>query len=314
MTSSNTDAAVPILLLKTRSSPGDSYEDLFTTSNDDGRTFEPTFVPVLQHTLNEDGLDEVRTLLHERRISSDETASYGGLIFTSQRAVEAFTGLVEAGRTSGTDASWPHLQSIPVYSVGPATTRALGAVPQTPPLAIHGSHTGNGDALAAFILDDYASRRYAGRAPKPPLLFLVGEQRRDIIPRTLTDSALPHDRRIPVTEVTVYGTGVMPTFPEHLSRLLDQTSASPVRWVVVFSPTSCDSLLRGLGLLDEATGKACSAQARDGKTYVATIGPTTRDHLQRTFGFEPDVCAATPSPDGVRRAIIEFMDSRSGVN
>ncbi|KAF3352184.1 Phosphatidylinositol 3-kinase vps34 [Verticillium dahliae VDG1] len=227
------DGAVPILLLKTRSSPGDSYEDLLGSTNEDGWSFEPTFVPVLQHTLIQEGLDEVRTLLQNRGIRSDEGASYGGLIFTSQRAVEAFIGLVEQGKSSGADddAAWPHLQSVPVYSVGPATTRALGAVPQTPPLAIHGSHTGNGDALAAFILDDYAMRRYPAR-------------------------------------VTVYGTGVMPT--------------------------------------------ARPAEARDGRTYVATIGPTTRDYLRRTFGFEPDVCAATPSPEGVRRAIVDFTTSHSG--
>ncbi|KAM0322407.1 hypothetical protein ACHAQA_009474 [Verticillium albo-atrum] len=304
------EAAVPILLLKTRSSPGDSYEDLFTTPNSDNHEFEPTFVPVLQHTLDDEGLDVVRALLQDRGINSGETASYGGLIFTSQRAVEAFTGLVEAGK--GSEDAWPHLQSVPVYSVGPATTRALGAVPQTPPLEIHGSHTGNGDALAAFILDHYATW-YPARTPKPPLLFLVGEQRRDIIPRTLTDPALADDRRIPVTEVAVYGTGVMPSFPDHLASILEATSARAVRWVVVFSPTGCDSLLRGLGLLDKATGKAHvqTRAAQDRSTFIATIGPTTRDYLRRTFDFEPDVCAAKPSPEGVRQAIVDYMQTHS---
>ncbi|KAF3351817.1 Retrovirus-related Pol polyprotein from transposon TNT 1-94 [Verticillium dahliae VDG2] len=177
------DGAVPILLLKTRSSPGDSYEDLLGSTNEDGWSFEPTFVPVLQHTLIQEGLDEVRTLLQNRGIRSDEGASYGGLIFTSQRAVEAFIGLVEQGKSSGADddAAWPHLH-----------------------------------------------------------------------------------------------------------------------------------LLRGLGLLDDASGRARPAEARDGRTYVATIGPTTRDYLRRTFGFEPDVCAATPSPEGVRRAIVDFTTSHSG--
>ncbi|EEY23596.1 uroporphyrinogen-III synthase [Verticillium alfalfae VaMs.102] len=290
------NGAVPILLLKTRSSPGDSYEDLFESTNEDGWSFEPTFVPVLQHTLIREGLDEVRTLLQNRGIRSDEGASYGGLIFTSQRAVEAFTSL-----------------SVPVYSVAPRRRGAWSPGPRTPPLAIHGSHTGNGDALAAFILDDYAVARYPARVPKPPLLFLVGEQRRDIIPRTLTDPTLPADRRIPVTEGDRLRHGAScPRSPDHLARLLDETASRPVRWVVVFSPTGCDSLLRGLGLLDEASGRARPAEARDGRTYVATIGPTTRDYLRRTFGFEPDVCAATPSPEGVRRAIVDFTTSHSG--
>lgn len=141
---------------------------------------------------------------------------------------------------------------------------------------------------------------------KPPLLFLVGEQRRDIIPKTLMDNQLPQDERIQVDEVVVYGTGVMESFPQDFQDCLVASRKSSMTWIVVFSPTGCDAMLKGLGILDDATGKA-KAKDPARTTYVATIGPTTRNYLQRTFGFEPDVCAEKPSPDGVLDGILQFV-------
>ncbi|TID04013.1 Uroporphyrinogen-III synthase [Colletotrichum higginsianum] len=305
--SSTLPAKVPVLLLKTKSAPGDSYEDLFALENE-GPAFEPEFVPVLHHTFQEPGMAAVRDALHRRRVNSGADASYGGLIFTSQRAVEAFSSVV--AEKKGVDEKWPHLQDVPVYSVGPATTRALKSVSQEPPLQIFGEHTGNGDALAKFILEHYG-QWYQGQPNKPPVLFLVGEQRRDIIPKTLMDANLPSDRRVQVDEVVVYGTGEMASFPHDFAKALEATEDRPARWVVVFSPTGCDSMLRGLGLLDESTGRAKRDGLEERKTFIATIGPTTRDYLKRTFGCEPDVCAEEPSPEGVKRGIIQFMERHS---
>ncbi|KAM0240906.1 hypothetical protein ACHAP5_007705 [Fusarium lateritium] len=318
-------AKIPILLLKTRSSPGDSYEDLFSESDAHGIGFAPEFVPVLLHQFHDEGMKEVAALLGERRIGNQEHHEYGGLIFTSQRAVEAFVKLVEDGKAakaniiphatedatnSADTTSWPHLQNVPVYSVGPATTRALAAVPQDPPLQVFGSHTGNGAALAPYILAHYFEwYRDQNRPTLPPLLFLVGETRRDIIPKTLQDGALPDTERIRVTETVVYGTGVMESFPVDLRRVLSETRDDPVRWIVVFSPTGCDSMLRVMGILDAETSKVYKGYERDGKTFIATIGPTTRDHLL-SFGFEPDVCAESPTPQGVLEGIKEFMAKR----
>ncbi|KAK7428679.1 uroporphyrinogen-III synthase [Neonectria magnoliae] len=307
---SSPSSTIPVLLLKTKSSPGDAYEDLFSDSQRNGVSFAPAFVPVLLHRFDDRGMSQIAGLLRDRRIGNGEHYDYGGLVFTSQRAVEAFAKLVEDGRWDAEAdnhpdaANWPHLQDIPVYSVGPATTRALAAVSQNPPLRVFGSHTGNGAALAAYILPHYAEW-HAARPVKPAVLFPVGETRRDIIPKTLTDSALPAPSRIPVTETVVYGTGVMESFPADLARVLHDTRHVPVRWVVVFSPSGCDNLLRGMGVLDPDTGRVRQG-ARDGKTFVATIGPTTRDHL-RTLGFEPDVCAEAPTPAGVMSGIVEYM-------
>ncbi|KAK2003077.1 uroporphyrinogen-III synthase HemD [Colletotrichum falcatum] len=300
-------AKIPVLLLKTRSLPGDAYEDLFSRK-DNGRDFEPTFVPVLHHSFQEQGMATVRDVLHRRGVNTGTDSTYGGLVFTSQRAVEAFSSLVaEKKDKEGTDKKWPHLQNVPIYSVGPATTRALKSISQEPPLEICGEHTGNGDALAKFILEHYG-QWYRDRPTMPPVLFLVGEQRRDIIPKRLMDVHLPSDRRIQVDEVVVYGTGVMESFPRDFAEILKATEDRPVRWVVIFSPTGCDSMLRGLGLLDESTGKAKRDGAEERKTFIATIGPTTRDYLRRTFDFEPDVCAEEPSPEGVKSGIVQFLE------
>lgn len=191
--------------------------------------------------------------------------------------------------------------------MGPATTRALKAIPQTPPLQIFGEHTGNGDALARFILDHYGEW-YKDCPTKPPLLFLVGEQRRDIIPKTLMDETLPDGQRIEVTEIVLYGTGVMESFASDFADVLQRTASRPERWVVVFSPTGCDSMLKGLDLLDQETGKAIEkADEVKPPTSIATIGPTTANYLKKMFHYEPKLCAKEPTPEGVRQGILDIM-------
>ena len=165
--------------------------------------------------------------------------------------------------------------------------------------------------MAHYILDHYGEW-YKHRKIKPSLLFLVGEQRRDIIPNTLMDPALGEDRRVPVDELVVYGTGVMESFEQDFSKLLREIQDRIQRWIVVFSPTGCEAMLRALGMLDCETGKVKSRDLLERRgTHIATIGPTTRDFLKTRFGFEPDVCAEKPSPDGVEDAIREFMREKS---
>jgi hypothetical protein len=90
----------PILLLKTRSVPNDGYAERFSSEQGDGGvvSFEPTFVPVLEHQFLDTGLDVVRRLLKGEAFGAGEGKEYGGMIFTSQRAVEAFAALVEEGK------------------------------------------------------------------------------------------------------------------------------------------------------------------------------------------------------------------------
>lgn len=106
-TSLHITMAPSILLLKTRSSPNDGYDDYFSANN-----YTPTFVPVLEHRFHTSNLAEVRELFASGAFNpeAENTKStqintyehtvvpskhYGGMIFTSQRAVEGFAHMIE---------------------------------------------------------------------------------------------------------------------------------------------------------------------------------------------------------------------------
>lgn len=395
----------PILLLKTKSTPTDGYEDFFTKNN-----YSPSFIPVLEHRFHHGNLARVRGLFasgafdgptnrddlddlddlsladtNGNRGDSDRVSRrYGGMIFTSQRAVEAFADMIERDGCmfhSSTLISMSILRSIgramltvfltvpntyttsdfPFYTVGPATARSLQSLRDKylPNATIHGADAGNGENLARFILDHYnaiypcsAPRREhdpidahtsietgpgtgtgsgtgtgtkteESRKEKPALLFLVGEQRRDIIPKTLMSPSLPESARIPVDEIVVYETGEMDSFESDFATAVksfqnsDQNlqGGGDVLWVVVFSPTGCEGMLRVLGLGPFGGTSDAAVRGGDGESKrrvcIATIGPTTRDFLKNRFGVEADVCAERPSPDGVGEGIRRFMELRN---
>jgi uroporphyrinogen-III synthase len=302
--------SVPILLLKTKSVPTDTYEELFLAL-DNGR-YAPVFVPVLEHRFKRDALREVRQHVTGRGLvpkSQNGLATYGALIFTSQRAVEAFAEVVEEIRSQGThqvDDLLP--ESLPLYVVGPATARGLRALGLKCPIL--GEETGNGEALAGFILEHY-NAMYPD-TPNPPVLFMVGDKRRDIIPKTLQSEELEPNTRAKVDELVIYETGEMRSFKENFSAIWRDNAEKGLRrqWVVVFSPTGCQAMLESLNLLDTETGKAkASTEQRD--VLIVTIGPTTRDYLIQQFGFTPDVCAAKPTPEGIAEGMKAFLEKHS---
>ncbi|EDU44677.1 HemD Uroporphyrinogen-III synthase [Pyrenophora tritici-repentis] len=297
----------PILLLKTKSVPTDAYEELFLTL-DNGR-YAPVFVPVLEHRFKRDALSEVRRHVTSRGFvpqAQQGLATYGALIFTSQRAVEAFSAVVEEIRNEGAldiDDLLP--ESLPLYVVGPATARGLRSLGLKCPIL--GEETGNGEALAGFIL-----RHYNAMHPdtlNPPVLFMVGDKRRDIIPKTLQAPELEPNMRARVDELVIYETGEMQSFKQDFTAIWRNNAeqGSNHQWVVVFSPSGCKAMLESLGLLDPETGRTKSVtDPRD--ILIATIGPTTRDYLIQEFGFTPDVCAEKPSPEGIAEGIRAFIE------
>ncbi|KAL4791189.1 tetrapyrrole biosynthesis, uroporphyrinogen III synthase [Aspergillus venezuelensis] len=316
-----------ILLLKTKSSPHDGYDEFFSAQS---YSTAPTFVPVLSHNFHKENLGDIKALFESEALLSQQEEGrerrYGGMIFTSQRAVEAFADLVKWMDGSILERS---SHSLPLYTVGPATARSLTTLRDTylPHATIHGAETGNGENLARYILEHYNSLHPHHTEPgaeaeegnknksktKPPLLFLVGETRRDIIPKTLmSDPTTPIEKRIGVDEVVVYETGVVEGFEADFEAILLQRlypegnisrPSSGIVWVVVFSPTGCDAMVRVLKREMDRDEKEHSKR----RVFVATIGPTTRDHLVKVCGFAPDFCAAKPSPEGVGAGIQEFM-------
>ncbi|KAL2420029.1 hypothetical protein ABEF95_001818 [Exophiala dermatitidis] len=480
---------IPVLLLKTRSQPHDAYEEYFSTTPASARnpaqqegeantttspfvsySFVPQFVPVLEHRPHVENLAVLKEALETETLSQ----RYGGMIFTSQRAVEAWTEVVKSvGREHGanysvsqsyveesiqlgsgigviegdgtqqssreqtdetaakdgnTAAAEPLEPSpstgapfFPIYSVGPATSRALntlvsesgptsspnGSNKSLSPFArlapvVLGEH-GTGAQLAQYILSHYNAQDermiYTSRPTrdgvaadgerhnkqyfveekiekirsrtvgehhdqdqnqneqqhrqqnqentrKKGLLFLVGEQRRDIIPKTLMDpeNKLHPRQRISVDEVEVYSTDVMSSFQRDFEAMIrsSKLDKSPIVVVVVFSPQGSESMLRALGFIDESNtltkeaigrwenrekltnlrrhggGAQGDADALDQNTsndqpqtyVIVTIGPTTRDYLKTKFDFDADVCAAKPSPEGVGEGVKAFLSSK----
>jgi uroporphyrinogen-III synthase len=298
----------PVLLLKTKSTPTDTYEELFTTLDD--HRYAPIFVPVLEHRFKQDTLKEVQKHVTGRGFlpkAEQGLATYGALIFTSQRAVEAFTQIVEDIRRDGKDAVDDLLpEGVPLYVVGPATARGLRAMNLRCPIL--GEHTGNGEALAAYMLEHY-NNLYPGPG-KPSILFLVGDKRRDIIPKTLQAAELGEETRCKVDELVIYETGEMHSFKEDFTKIWRNNAEAGCarQWIVVFSPTGCQAMLESLDLLDSETGRAKPSRRND--IHFATIGPTTRDYLRDEFGFTPNVCAEKPSPEGIAEGIRAFEGQR----
>lgn len=158
----------------------------------------------------------------------------------------------------------------------------------------------------------------------------------------MSESLSPAER-IAVEEVVVYETGVMDSFEVDFEDAIGKTyTPTPttntstggnnvdimkgnerdnILWVVVFSPTGCEAMLRVLGLgpfhhhsHPSHPGSVSHTQLLDNKRIrngrrvcIATIGPTTRDYLREQFGFEVDVVADKPSPEGLGAAIERFM-------
>lgn len=79
-----------ILLLKTKSHPHDNYQDFFSA-----RGYNPAFIPVLEHQFNNTNLQTVRELFESGELNPGPSRKYGGIIFTSQRAVEGFAKVVD---------------------------------------------------------------------------------------------------------------------------------------------------------------------------------------------------------------------------
>ena len=76
------------LLLKTKSKPRDPYDEFFRSKNVD-----PIFVPVMEH--QHINLEKVKNIISHGQIEgfgksgAESPPVYGGVIITSQRAVEA---------------------------------------------------------------------------------------------------------------------------------------------------------------------------------------------------------------------------------
>ncbi|KAI4204616.1 MAG: hypothetical protein LQ350_000931 [Teloschistes chrysophthalmus] len=322
--------SIPVIFLKNPlSGPPDPYTSHFSHNPPPPTSlYQPHYVHVLDHTHDLAPIIALFSHLYNDGTDAEGPSTlfpYGGLIFTSGRAVEAFAAALEQLSSSAvsnpSQASATILQrlcnlAIPLYAVGPATAASLHSLrARLPACWIRGGEeAGTGELLAKLILQEHQNPSnpvVSGQPSKDelekPLLFLAGAKHRDVVPVTLKSHG------IGVEEIIVYATTEARSFPSKLASALVDTADAPVRWIVIFSPTGGESLLRALGLLDKESSKVRGADDPcwvDRKTFIASIGPTTSDYMKDTFGLGVDVCAARPRPEGVRQGIEDFMTAK----
>jgi uroporphyrinogen-III synthase len=170
-----------------------------------------------------------------------------------------------------------------VYTVGPATALAITKLEFS---TIVGADTGNGTLLANLIVQTF-SQEEEGSLARLPLLFLVGDKRREIIPQRLAEN------QIPLTELTVYETTVAASFETDLDKVLADKADGDVEWVIFFSPTGVEIAFNKLNKL--------------GSVKLATIGPTTEEYLRKEWGVIPDMVSKKPEPISMVQGIMEQL-------
>jgi uroporphyrinogen-III synthase len=89
------DSCLSILFLKEKSLPSDPYDEAFSKFKDeDSRRFETSFIPVTKSEPHVNGVQSLTELLCRGSIGRRPDSIFGGLVFTSQRAVSIFAAAV----------------------------------------------------------------------------------------------------------------------------------------------------------------------------------------------------------------------------
>jgi len=287
--------------------PSDPYEAVLSS------TYRTYFLPALTHAfVNYDTLQE--------NVLNGPKGRFGGVVVTSQRAVEAWAHCRKSAEPRHVDVSSNDAPSsseaqsawdeVPFYCVGPATAASLLALnTQTcvvPPSSMvrGGEESGNADKLADYIIamhglsigsttsscDSSPSQGPLEPAvPQPlPLLYLVGDKTRETIAGRLSSAG------IPVVKLHVYDTFPSPTFDENFRAVVNEAGGiDHLRWIAFFSPSGAKQALPLLASWKEKL---------DLGPRIAAIGPTTRDYLLGA-GIEVHAMAHSPKPEALLQAI-----------
>ncbi|XP_037865632.1 uroporphyrinogen-III synthase isoform X1 [Chlorocebus sabaeus] len=231
---------------------------------------------------------------------------YGGLIFTSPRAVEAAQLCLEKNnKTEVWERSLKEKWNAKsVYVVGNATASLVSKIG----LDTEGETCGNAEKLAEYI---------CSRESSPlPLLFPCGNLKREILPKALKDKG------IAMESVTVYQTIPHPGIQGNLNSYYSQQGVPAS--ITFFSPSGLTYSLKHIQELSgdnidqiktqgprhlkqnclqlELLRKDCT----DAATMFAAIGPTTA-HALAAQGLPVSCTAESPTPQalatGIRKAL-----------
>uniref|UniRef100_A0A4X1VAY6 Uroporphyrinogen-III synthase n=1 Tax=Sus scrofa TaxID=9823 RepID=A0A4X1VAY6_PIG len=158
------------------------------------------------------------------RLSHPE--GYGGLIFTSPRAVEAVKLCLEkANKTEAWETSLKEKwNSKSVYVVGNATASLVSKIGLDP----EGENCGNAEKLAEYICSRESSAL--------PLLFPCGNLKRETLPRMLKDKG------VPMESITVYQTIPHPGIQGNLNSYYSQQGIPAS--ITFFSPSGLSYSLK----------------------------------------------------------------------
>lgn len=205
---------------------------------------------------------------------------YGGLIFTSPRAVEAVKLCLEAEeRREEWNSSMKHKWNAKsIYVVGKATAslvRNLGLNPV-------GEDTGTADVLSRVIIEREDTNIQ-------PLFFPCGSIKREVLPTALRENG------VPLETLTVYQTAVHPDVEKNLKNYYAElgTPAS----IAFFSPS-------GVKFCLEAVQRLSGEQLQQIK--FAAIGPTTQDAMTAE-GLSVSCTAVKPTPEHLAVAIAKAL-------
>ncbi|XP_014649571.1 PREDICTED: uroporphyrinogen-III synthase isoform X2 [Ceratotherium simum simum] len=211
------------------------------------------------------------------RLSHPE--SYGGLIFTSPRAVEAVQLCLE--KDNKTEVWKKSLKeqwnAKSVYVVGNATASIVNKIG----LDTEGENCGNAEKLAEYICSRESSAL--------PLLFPCGALKGEILPNMLKDKG------IPMESITVYQKIPHPGIQGNLSSYYSQQGIPAS--ITFFSPSG---LTYSLKHIQELSGDSIE------QIQFAAIGPTTARALA-AHGLPVSCTAESPTPRalaaGIRMAL-----------
>lgn len=244
--------------------------------------YAAAFLPVLAHRLH--NIERLRGLL-------PSFGEYSGLVFTSQRAVEAWSE-AWAGVSPGTsnEQVWSKgWTGLPHYCVGLATASALNRqlpVKAAPPieLILGAKQSGNAAALADFIVASRSQRPVSSSIQGKPLLYLVGDKTKDTLATLLSRA------EIPLGQIQVYETFPCPTLQADIAHILHtEQGGSRFDWTVFFSPSGAKLVLPHI--------------SQSAMPKIAAIGPTTRDYLANEINVPIGAMADAPTPEALVEAI-----------
>ncbi|XP_029465901.1 uroporphyrinogen-III synthase [Rhinatrema bivittatum] len=198
--------------------------------------------------------------------------SYGGLIFTSPRAVEAVKLCLDEQKCkkAWADSLREKWNSKSVYVVGKATASLVKAIGITP----QGEDSGNAEKLAEYI----CLRETSGSSP---LLFPCGALKREALPKILKE------KKIALESLTVYQTAQHPNIQKSLTSYFSQVGIPAS--IVFFSPSGVKFCLEHV---QELSGSLID------QMKFAAIGPTTADAMVAE-GIWVSCTAKNPTPEGL---------------